>query len=112
MLFFSDAVFAIAITLLAIDLKVPRSSGLEKAPLHCPDTATLCHFGIDQPGLISFGISFAVIGLFWLGHHGIFRHIVALDRALISINLLFLGTIALLPYPTALLNVTNPRSPT
>jgi len=52
-----------------------------------------------------------VIGLFWLGHHGIFRHVVALDRPLISINLLFLGTIALLPYPTALLNVTsNPNT--
>jgi len=101
-LFFSDAVFAIAITLLAIDLKVPRSGGLS-----CAHNVTLCRLGIDQPGLISFGISFAVIGRFWLGHHVIFRYILALDRPLISINLLFLGTIAMLPYPTALLNLTS-----
>lgn len=90
-LFFTDAVFAIAITLLAIELKVPRT-------VHGS-------LRIDTTGLVSFGISFVVIGLFWLGHHGIFRYIVAFDRPLISINLFFLGTIALLPYPTKLLEV-------
>jgi uncharacterized membrane protein len=84
-LFFSDAVFAIAITLLAFNL--PKSS-----------------FHNAVPGLFGFGISFVVIGLFWLGHHAIFRYITAFDRRLISINLLFLGFIALLPYPTRLLN--------
>src|SRR5215469_6319853 len=64
-LFFSDAVFAIAITLLAIDLRLLRSTPANEA-------------GIDWHGLISFGISFVVIGLFWLGHHSIFRYIVAL----------------------------------
>ncbi len=91
MLFFTDAVFAIAITLLAIELKVAKTAH-----------GTI---SIDKTGLVSFGISFVVIGLFWLGHHGIFRYIVALDRTLISINLFFLGTIALLPYPTRLLEV-------
>jgi len=90
-LFFTDAVFAIAITLLAIELKVPKT-------IHG-------NLSIDASGLVSFGISFAVIGLFWIGHHGIFRYIVALDRPLIGINLFFLGTIALLPYPTRLLEV-------
>jgi TMEM175 potassium channel family protein len=90
-LFFTDAVFAIAITLLAIELKVLKDAHGKVS--------------IDRSGLYSFGISFVVIGLFWLGHHGIFRYIVALDRALISINLFFLGTIALLPYPTKLLEV-------
>ena len=105
-LFFSDAVFAIAITLLVIELKVPRSSTPHKAiPGHL-NKVIPGDFGIDKAGLINVGISFAVIGLFWLGHHGIFRYIVALDRPLIRLNLLFLGTIALLPYPTALLNIT------
>jgi uncharacterized membrane protein len=91
-LFFSDAVFAIAITLLAFDL--PRK-GRHNAGLR----------------LIAFGISFAVIGLFWLGHHAIFRYITALDRRLITINLLFLGFIALLPYPTRLLSLRHIGSP-
>jgi uncharacterized membrane protein len=82
-LFFSDAVFAIAITLLAFDLGKKH---------------------IAQAGLYAFAISFAVIGMFWLGHHAIFRYITALDRRLIMINLVFLGFIALLPYPTRLLN--------
>jgi len=92
-LFFTDAVFAIAITLLAVELHVPEGGHLTFAEQL--DHAT--------PSLISFGISFAVIALFWLGHHGTFRYIRALDRPLIGLNMLFLGTIAFLPYPTALL---------
>ncbi len=60
-----------------------------------------------RDSLIGFGISFAVIALFWLGHHGIFRYITAFDRPLILLNLLFLGTIAFLPYPTALLSAQS-----
>src|SRR6266480_294143 len=95
-LFFSDAVMAIAITLLVVDLRVPdvvRNARRELA------TA--------EPKILSFGISFVVIGLFWLGHHHLFRYLTALDRRLILLNLLFLGTIAFLPYPTALLSATQ-----
>jgi uncharacterized membrane protein len=63
--------------------------------------------GADAHKILSFGISFVVIGLFWLGHHHLFRYITALDRRLILLNLLFLGTIAFLPYPTALLSATK-----
>ncbi len=52
-------------------------------------------------------ISFTVIAFFWVGHHAIFRYFVALDRTLIALNLLFLGTIAFLPYPTDLLSQSN-----
>lgn len=92
-LFFSDAVMAIAVTLLAVDLRVPMR------PIR---TAELLSNDINS--LFGFGISFAVIGLFWLGHHGIFRYITAFDRPLVGLNLLFLGTIAFLPYPTAVLS--------
>ncbi len=91
--FFSDAVFAIAITLLAIDLR-----------------ARVGKHGVvmlDSHGILGFWISFAVIGLFWLGHHGIFRYITALDRPLIGLNLLMLGIIAFLPYPTEVLSATG-----
>jgi uncharacterized membrane protein len=95
-LFFSDAVFAIAITLLVVDLRVPDV--VYNAPRE---------LGADGHKILSFGISFVVIGLFWLGHHHLFRYITALDRRLILLNLLFLGTIAFLPYPTALLSATT-----
>jgi TMEM175 potassium channel family protein len=92
-LFFSDAVMAIAVTLLAVDLRVPMSA---------IRTADLLKKDINS--LVGFAISFAVIGLFWLGHHGMFRYITGFDRALIGLNLLFLGTIAFLPYPTDVLS--------
>jgi len=91
-LFFSDAVFAIAITLLVVDIRVPDIV-----------TNTAQELSAAKGRIISFAISFLVIGLFWMGHHRMFRYITALDRRLIFINLLFLGTIAFLPYPTALL---------
>jgi uncharacterized membrane protein len=94
-LFFSDAVFAIAITLLAVELHVPSAAA---------KITTGQELSNSKSSLISFGISFAVIALFWLGHHGIFRYITAIDRPLIMLNLIFLGTIAFLPYPTALLS--------
>jgi uncharacterized membrane protein len=97
--FFSDAVFAIAITLLAIDLVPHHAVGGTTAQLHQ-----------SVPAIRSFGISFVVIALFWLGHHGIFRYITSLDRTLIGLNLLFLGAIAFLPYPTALLNAAAGES--
>src|SRR5215831_2887337 len=91
-LFFSDAVMAIAITLLVVDLRVPDVVLNPRNEL-----------GADAHKILSF----VVIGLFWLGHHHLFRYITALDRRLVLLNLLFLGTIAFLPYPTALLSATN-----
>lgn len=99
-LFFSDAVFAIAITLLVVDIRVPAVVVNAARELHN-----------SQGKILSFAISFLVIGLFWIGHHRLFRFITALDRTLIFLNLLFLGTIAFLPYPTALLFAGNTRAP-
>ncbi|HCU94021.1 MAG TPA: DUF1211 domain-containing protein [Actinobacteria bacterium] len=98
-LFFSDAIFAIAITLLAVDIRVPD---LPASLIHSSQQLRNA-----EPRIFGFVLSFLVIGLFWIGHHSIFRHIIALDRLLILINLLFLGTIAFLPYPTALLGATG-----
>ena len=61
--------------------------------------------------ILSFAISFLVIGLFWMGHHRMFRYITALDRPIMFLNLLFLGTIAFLPYPTALLFAGTTKQP-
>ena len=98
-LFFSDAVFAIAITLLVVDIRVPIVAG------GTIDSASKLHAAV--PEIRSFAISFAVIGLFWLGHHGMFGHITVLNRNLMLLNLLFLATAAFLPYPTALFSAAS-----
>jgi len=95
-LFFSDGVFAIAITLLVVDIRVPSPASGKV------DATTALHAAL--PEIRSFAISFAVIGLFWLGHHSMFGYITVLNRTLMLLNLLFLATIAFLPYPTALLS--------
>jgi uncharacterized membrane protein len=103
-LFFSDAIFAIAITLLVVDIRVPS----------VPRGATIdaaAQLRTAEPQIVGFGISFAVIGLFWIAHHTLFRHIAAFDRTMIWLNLLFLGTIAFLPYPTSLLAATSGQTP-
>jgi uncharacterized membrane protein len=64
--------------------------------------------------MAGFALSFVVIGLFWIGHHSLFRHIKGLDRSLILLNLLnllFLGSIAFLPYPTSLLSAAGDQAP-
>lgn len=94
--FFSDAVFAIAITLLVVDLHVPEVL----AGRHLESGRVLSD-NLSQ--ILGFVISFLVIGIFWLAHHTIFRYVEAFDRLLIVLNLLFLGTIAFLPFPTQLL---------
>ena len=60
-----------------------------------------------RSGIVSFAISFVVIGLFWLAHHSHFRFVTAFDRPLMLLNLLFLGTIAFLPFPTAVLGASS-----
>ena len=70
-LFFSDAVFAIAITLLVVDIRVPDITGVVNASRALHDA---------RYKILGFAISFVVIGLFWMGHHRLFRYITALDR--------------------------------
>jgi uncharacterized membrane protein len=101
-IFFSDAVFAIAITLLAVNLRVP-----DVANLHVGRVLGQTH---TISAISGFAVSFAVIAFFWFGHHSTFRYIVALDRRLIALNLLFLGTIAFLPYPTDVLSQSNAQT--
>jgi uncharacterized membrane protein len=91
---FTDAVVAISITLLVLGLEVP--SGLTNEGLMDALTAL-------GPQFFSFLLSFAVIGGFWMSHHRMFRHVAAADDRLLALNGLFLLTIVLLPFPTAVL---------
>jgi uncharacterized membrane protein len=71
---FSDAVFAIAITLLVIEIKVP---GLDEAT-NGNLASALAHIA---PHLFSFLLSFMVIGIYWLSHHRMFNYIINYDRS-------------------------------
>jgi uncharacterized membrane protein len=92
MVYFSDAVIAIAITLLVVQFSVPAAS---------EDVGDAL---LDRwPQFLSFVLTFLVVGVFWMAHHRIFRFVARLDQRLIWLNLLFLMCIAFLPYPTAVL---------
>ena len=89
---FSDGVFAIAITLLAFQLRVPRiANGLSASEL-------LNALGRDAHQFVVFGVSFAVIGNYWVVHHRAFHHMSGHDRALAYVNLVFLFTLSFLPF--------------
>jgi uncharacterized membrane protein len=94
-IFFSDGVFAIAITLLVIGIRVPS------LPSDVGNAELSRHLLDEWPRVLSYAVSFAVIGLYWIGHHRAFAHIRRFDHRLIVLNLLFLGLIAFLPWPTA-----------
>lgn len=96
--FFSDAVFAIAITLLAFNLKLPTHSAyLSPIPLSRALLAII-------PKVQSYTISFLAIGFYWMSHHDYFRYIKRYDSVLIWLNIGFLMCIAFLPFPTAVLD--------
>ena len=94
--FFSDAVMAIAITLLVIDLKVPEiPAALAAAQLPARLEELV-------PRLGSFFISFIVIGVYWNAHHRYFTYIRRYDNLLILLNMLFLLFIVLMPFVASL----------
>lgn len=91
---FSDGVFAIAITLLVLGLTI--KSGL-------PDSE-VAHAIRDQwDNFLAFAISFAVIGRFWLVHHRFFGEVKAFDGRLLGLNMLYLGSIVLIPFSSQVL---------
>ena len=95
--FFSDAVFAIAITLLVLDIHVPE------IPERLVDEQLPGRLLALWPKYLSYVLSFLVILMYWMGHHSTFRAIKRYDRALIWLNSLFLMCIAFLPFPTSLI---------
>src|SRR5256885_1308866 len=98
MVFFSDAVFAIAITLLVIDLHAPE------LPRGASDVAHLQALAVLSPNFISFGISFAVIGTFWMGHHRAFGLAAHYSPRVLGWNLGLLALIVFMPFVTAYLS--------
>ena len=103
---FSDAVFAIAMTLLVTGIAVPTIDDAQSAS----DLADA--IGDESDAITSFFVSFAVIGRYWVAHHAFFSLLARIDRRLLATNLVYLGFIAFLPFPTALLGdfFDNPLS--
>jgi uncharacterized membrane protein len=93
--FFSDAVFAIVITLLVLELKVPHLAEHTESALRHALVELL-------PRVAGFVISFLIIGLMWVEHHRIFRYIAGYDAGLLWRNLLLLLCVSFVPFPTAL----------
>jgi uncharacterized membrane protein len=96
-IFFSDAVFAIAITLLALDITIPK-------PKHVIGRELSSVVLAQWPDVLSFAVSFLIIGAYWMAHHRIFHYIIRYDAMLLWLNLLFLMSIAFLPFPDRVLS--------
>ena len=90
---FSDGVFAIAITLLILEIKIPAPGGQSLS-------AQLLR---QWPSYVSFVISFAFIGIMWINHHRLFTLIKQAHNGLLLVNLLLLLGVTAVPFPTAVL---------
>ena len=91
---FSDGVFAIAITLLIIEIGVPHVTG---------DETLSESLGDLWPSYGAYVLSFVMIGIYWVNHHSLFRLFVRTDHFFLMLNVFFLMAIAFLPFPTAVL---------
>lgn len=90
---FSDGVFAIVITLLVLDIRIPK---VDYAHLWDAIIAIM-------PKIISYVYSFFIIGIYWVSHHNITRWITAIDRTIIWLNITLLLFVGFIPFPTSLM---------
>src|ERR687887_1992052 len=88
---FSDGVFAVAITLLVLEIAAPTGDDLWRK------------LGDEWPSFASFFVSFWVIGIIWVNHHGVIDHLQQADRGVLYLNLLVLMSVVLIPFSTALM---------
>jgi uncharacterized membrane protein len=94
---FCDGVFAIALTLLIIDIKIPASEGIRTTR---ELWRALGHLG---PSIFAFVLSFAIILITWVNHHRLFTQVNKSSPSFIYANGLLLLTVVVMPFPTALL---------
>ncbi len=103
LIFFTDAVAAIAMTLLAFDLRAPDITA------HMSNGAALTALWAEpyRQGYLTFLISFVVIGNHWRAHHRLFRNVSRLDAHLISLNMVWLLMVVIMPFATRVLSGTG-----
>src|ERR1700704_2483033 len=91
---FSDGVFAIAITLLILEIKVPHPSA---------GSSLAAELLRQWPSYFAFLLSFAFTGIMWINHHRMFTHIRKSNDVLLALNLLLLLGVTVVPFPTEVL---------
>ena len=97
---FSDGVFAVAITLLVLTIKIP---GVDVPASQLPNDTQLWSVLLSEwPMLAAYTTSFATIGVMWINHHRLYTHIKRTNTMLMLLNLLLLLVIVFVPVPTAL----------
>lgn len=101
---FSDAVFAIAMTLLVLDLRAPDLPAKHSA-------GDLWHALAQWSSYAAFVLSFLVIGIYWLIHHHAFRQIRHVNGTLLWLNLIFLLGVTFIPYPTSVFDHYGDEQP-
>ncbi len=94
---FSDGVFAIAITLLVLDIKLPKAADLGQ------DRSLLDAVLDSWPIFLAYFTSFLTVLVMWVNHHNIFKIVRKADQAFLLLNGLLLMFVTLVPFPTALL---------
>ena len=86
-----DGVFAIVMTVLVFDIHVPLQTEVDQVGLASA-------LSLLAPNLLSYVITFVILGVFWVGHHNQYFYIRRADRVLLWINILFMMCVALLPF--------------
>ena len=100
---FTDGVFAVAITLMVLEIHIPELDvGGD------PDTAMRTYLAKLGGPLLTYALSFATVGLIWLNHHATFAPVRNVDRGVNALNLVLLGIVCFVPFPTALLSRYGP----
>jgi uncharacterized membrane protein len=93
---FSDGVFAIAITLLVLDMKVPSAKDLPA------DVRLISALGKQWPTYLAYVTSFLTILIMWVNHHRLFQHIKRTDHLFLMLNGMLLMGVTIVPFPTGL----------
>jgi uncharacterized membrane protein len=90
---FSDGIFAIAATLLVLDLAVPKAG-----------SSLLTGLLNEWPAYAAYATSFLTIGIIWVNHHAVLERLDRIDRGFLFLNVVFLLFVALIPFPTKVLS--------
>lgn len=94
----SDGIFAIAMTLLVLELHLPN------LPPNAPNVQVAPALWQLWPKVLTYAVSFLSLGVYWIGHHNMYHVIRRADRVLLWLNILFFMCVSLLPFSTSVLN--------